>query len=810
MLTAILQNVRRVLRTLGRRPMYATITILVLAIAIGANTTVFSVLDAFLLRPLPYLEGDRLVAVYDSYPKLVGLDMAGTAIPDYLERRAQAKSLEDLAIVATGARTLRGDGAPEEIIVGRASPSLFNVLRVAPTLGRIFDDAEATIGNDRVAVLSDSVWRTRFGARPDVVGRDIRLNGEELRIIGVLPKGFSVIGQGPIGVWVPFAFTPAQMTDAERGRQFSMSFGRLRSGATLEGLNTELAAIAQQNIAAGVLPREAFEATGFTGKAQPLRNLQVGNLESMLLILQASVLAVLLIACANVANLQLARVAERRKELAMRAALGAGARRLIHLVLAESMTLALLGALAGVVLAAGGLELVRALGLEQPGFEFALNAPVLAFTFGMAAFAAMGSALPPVIALLRDDLMLAVREAGRVSAGRGAHALRNALVVAQIAMSVALLVGAGLLTKSFLGLQQEGAGFNAGGLWTARIALPRTRYTEPETWAAFEDQTLARLRALPGVSAAGFTVSLPFSGSNNQGSMAIDGFVPPPGVAPPHAQSWTISEGYLPALQIPVTTGRNFAATEAERVAIVDQNLASKYWPGANALGQRVRMVTDPPDQWYTIVGVVPAVKQGSLAEDPRKETVYWHYKQRQVSGGAFAVRSALSPDLLTRPATAAIAELDPDLALFNIQSMDARVARSLGPQRTPMVLTIVFAAVAFFLAVIGVYGVLSWAVTQRIGEIAVRVALGAQRRDIGRMVLGQGGRLIMIGAAIGVAGAWALGVALASQIRNVSALDPVVIAIAVVGLGGAALLASWLPARRAAGVDPMQALRGE
>jgi predicted permease len=508
--------------------------------------------------------------------------------------------------------------------------------------------------------------------------------------------------------------------------------------------------------------------------------------------------------------LQLARVAERRKELAVRAALGAGAARILRLVLGESLALALLGAVAGLGFAAGGLELVRALGLERPGFEFTLNLPVLGFTLGAAVFAALGAALPPVIALLRDDLAHAVREAARASPGRGTHTLRNSLVVAQLALNVALLAGAGLLTKSFVELQKEGTGFNAGGLWTAQVVLPRTRYAK-ESWAPFEEQILARLRALPGVGAVGFTVALPFSGDNNQGSLVVDGYTPPPGIAPPHAQSWSVSEGYLSALEIPVIAGRNFTATETERVAIVDENLAQKYWPSGTALGERVRMEAgDAADQWYTIIGVVPAVKQDSLAEQPRKETVYWHYRQRPVNGGALTVRTALPPDQLTHAVTAAIAELDPDLALFDVQSMDARVARSLGPQRTPMVLTVVFAAVAFLLAVIGVYGVLSWAVTQRVGEIAVRAALGAQARDIGRMVFTQGGLLIALGALLGVAGAWALGAVIASQIRNVDALDPVVLTAAVLGLGGAALLASWLPARRAALVDPLQALRGE
>jgi predicted permease len=788
------------------------ISVAVLAIGIGANATVFSVLNAFLLRPLPFPGGDRLVMVYDSYPKL-GLEFAGTAIPDYLERRTQASSLEDLGIAANSVRTLSVEGgSPEQLTVTRASPSLFSVLGVSPLIGRAFNDAEATIGNDKVAVLSYELWNTRFGSRPDIVGRDIRLDGETLRIIGVMPEGFTLLDD--VAVWVPFAFTPEQMSNAERGRQFSYAVGRLKPGATLERLNAELATIVQRNLAAGNIPSDSVEVSGFTGRAQLLRSYLVGDLDTMLLTLQASVLAVLLIACANVASLQLARVASRRKELAVRAALGAGTGRLARLVLLESLALAVIGAILGLALAAAGLELVRALGLERPaeGFVFTLDLPVLAFTLGAAVFAALISGLPPVIAFSRDDLTRAVHEAGRLSAGgRGTHALRSALVVAQIGMSVALLVGAGLLTKSFIALEKEGTGFNRSGLWTAQIALPRTRYEAPEEWTQLERQALEALRALPGVSAAGFTSALPFSGRNNQGSFVIDGYVPAPGAPEPHAQSWTVNEQYFAALEMPVIEGRSFAATETDRVAIVDENLARKYWPNGSALGGRLRMSnTDPEDRWYTIVGVVPPVKQGSLADDAAKDTIYWHYLERPVRSGSFAVRTALPPEQLTRAATAAIAALDPDLALSGAQSMEALVARSTGPQRTPMVLTLVFAGVAFVLAVIGVYGVLNWAVTQRGSEIGVRMALGARAQDVVRMVVAQGTRLLAIGVALGVAAAIALGLALAAQIRNVSAVDPAVIATAVAGLAAAALFASWVPARRAARIDPMRALREE
>ena len=347
-------------------------------------------------------------------------------------------------------------------------------------------------------------------------------------------------------------------------------------------------------------------------------------------------------------------------------------------------------------------------------------------------------------------------------------------------------------------------------MWTAAFGLPRGRYATPDSWAQFDARALEALRALPGVAAAGFTSTLPFTGNNSQGTYLIDGYTEPPGSPPPHAQQRSISEGYLPALGLPVIEGRNFAANEPERVAIVDTNVARKYWPAGQALGQRLRMNFDPADQWYTVIGVVPPVKQDDFTEDASKETVYFHYAQRPVPFGRLVLRTPLPADRLLGPTKAAIAALDPELALFDAQSYDLVLRRALGPERTPMVLTLVFAAVAFTLAVVGIYGVLTWAVTQRFGEIGVRLALGARTSDIVRLVLTQGGKLIALGSALGLIGAAGLGRVLASQLRTVSALDPAVLVGAVLALAGAALVASWLPARRAGNTDPMIALRAE
>jgi predicted permease len=810
--SGFLQDLGYALRALASRKLYAVASIAVLAVAIGANTTVFSVFNGLFLRPLPYPDGDRLVMVYDSYPT-IGMVNAGTSIPDYLDRRAQAPSLESLAIISAGPRTLVSNGSPQRLLVARASPSMFDVLRVAPAIGRAFTEDEAELGNERVVVLSHRVWSNQFGARRDVVGGDIRFDGLSYRVIGVMPEGFG-FPQRSIDAYVPFAFTPDQMSDAARGNQFSSSVGRLRADATVDGLNTELAAIVERNVAAGRISADAVTQAGFTGGAQPLREIQVGDLQQTVLVLQAIVLVVLLIACANLANLQLTRVASRRKELAVRSALGAGGERLVRMVLVEALLLAVAGGVLGIGVAAGGLALVRALGLDQSnqGFEFALDAAALGFTFGAALIAALISGLPPVLALLRDDLTGAIREAGRQGGGgRSAQRMRAALVVAQLAMSVTLLAGAGLLTKGFYALLGEGPGFTAGNVWTVRTTLGGPRYAARDSWPRFQLEAIEALRALPGVADAGVTSVLPFAGNNDQGSIVIDGYVIPPGGTDPHAQHRSIDERFLTTLGIPIVEGRNFAAHESAPVVIVDENLANKFWPGGNALGQRLQRVPiRPEDPLYTVVGVVRAVKHGDLAEVPVKETVYWHYEQQTRASSVFTLRTVVPPAQLAGAVSAALAAIDPEVALYDARTMDERVAGTLGPQRTPMVLTLVFAGVAFALAVIGIYGVLAWAVSQRVGEIGVRLALGARAADIGRMILRQGGKLIAIGLLVGVAGAVALGRVLSSQLDRVGSFDAQVLALTVVALGGAAFLASWLPARRAARVDPLTALRSE
>lgn len=800
-MAAFFQDLRYALSALVSRPLYASVSIALLAIAIGANTTMFSLFSGFLLRPLPFPDEDRLVRIYNTYPK-IGVDVANTSIPDYVDRREQAPSLESVGILTYSTQTLSEEGAPERVRAGVASPSLFDVLGIAPLVGRRFTVEEGNPGNDRVVMLSHRLWTTRFRAQAGVIGRDVELDGETFRVIGVLPEKF---GFPEVDLWRPLAFSPEEASDAARGHEYVVTLGRLRPDATIEGLNAELYAIVERNADRIPEGREYVERTGFTGRARLLREMVVGDRTQMLKILQATVLAVLLIACANLANLQLARTAARRRELSLRAALGADGIRLAALVLVESLLLAAAGCLGGLLLSLGGMEIVRGLGIGE-GFEFVLDWRVMLFAAAAAVLAALTAGLLPALSVLRSDAARALQHTDRPGAGgRSSPAFRNALVVVQLALTGALLVGGGLLAKSFYKLQHEDVGFNAASVWSASIALPES-YVEAQSTARFFERALDELSALPGVTEAGYTSSLPFSGSESEGSNVIEGRTE----TEPHSHQRIISEGYLRALGIPVVSGRHFAPNESVRVAIVDEIMADRYWPDGDVLGQRVRNVRDPEDRWHTVVGVAAAVKHSNLAEDPSTGTIYWHYKQRPSTSGHFTLRGDRPAEQFADAARAVVAAIDPGVPLFDVMSMDERLAGSLGPQRTPTVLTLAFAAIAFVLASIGLYSMLSWSVAQRTGEIGVRMALGARSSEIVGMILLHGGRLIVLGLVLGVAAGGALGRALSSQIHEVSPYDPAVFGAALLGLMVVALLASWLPARRASRIDPMHALREE
>jgi predicted permease len=825
MIANLVQELRYALRTLASQPMFALVAVLTLALGIGANTAIFSVIHGMYLRPLPYAGGERLVSVYNTYPKM-GLEFAGTSIPDYLDRRGQAPSLEDLTMYTNGSYNLADGGSQPERLNGlRATPSFFSTLQVAPALGQAFTEAQAVPGQDRVVVISHALWSNRFNADPTLVGRDVRLNGEPFRVIGVMPQGFAFPNRN-VQLWVPFAFTPDQMSDSERGNEFSNSVGRLREGATLEALNAEMDVIVQRNVerigsTAGFNAVDFIAQTGFTGRATSLREQQVGEARVMLLVLQAAVAMVLLIACANVANLMLTRVVARQKELSVRNALGATRWRIARQLLVDALLLAVVGGGLGLLLAWVLVDLMPLVGVQAQSsdYDFRIDGTVLAFSLCIAIAAGVLAAVLPMYSLLRMNINDVIKEGGRLgSGGRRAAASRNVLVVAQIALATTLLIGAGLLLKSFKQLQEQSPGFRSEGVLTALISLPSSKYPDGPAQVRFLEEALTRLRALPGVSSAGFTQSLPFSGNNSQGSYAIDGYTAGEGQPAPHGMQRYVDEAYFETLAIQRLQGRGFTPADdatAAPVVIIDRLLAEKYFKGQDPIGKRlVRGGTDGDGDggpnWATVVGVVDTVKHSELREETSKETLYWPLRQTPQASGAFVVKTAVTPDSLIKPVRDTILAIDSEQPLFGIQSLDERIAVSLNQQRAPMLLLAAFAGVALVLSAIGIYGVLAYSVGQRTSELGVRMAIGAGRSHILGLILRHGAILTAIGLGLGLVGAFAGGQAMRSQLFGVSGSDPAIFVLVTLFLAAIALLSCYLPARRATRVDPLAALRHE
>ncbi len=826
MIAALKNDLRYSLRSLLARPGFAAVAVLTLALGIGANTAMFSVLHGMLLAPLPYPAGERLVDVYNTYPTS-SLQYAGSSIPDYFDRREQAASLEDLALYTGVSLDLaEAGGTPERLVGVRTTPSLFSTLQVAPAIGRAFGDEHAVAGGNKVVVISHALWRNRFAADPGIVGRSVRLSGEPHEVIGVMPEGFGFPSRAT-QLWVPFGFTAEQRSDQQRGQEFSQSVGRLREGASIAQLNAELDAIVARNAErigglTGLEPDLAARASRFaeflrgghfTGRAQPLRDLEVGDSRPMVIILQAAVALVLLIAAANVANLLLTRLTARQKELSVRSALGASRRRIAGQLLAESLLISLLGGGAGVLLALGLIELLPRVGLGAAvsRFPITLNLEVLGFALALSVATGALAALVPIVTLLSTDIGRVINDGGRGGGGgRLAGASRNLLVVLQMAMATALLVGAGLLLRSFVGLQQQSPGFAADGVLTALVDLPASRYDGQPARMQFFESLLREARAIPGVEHASLNSSLPFSNRNSQGSYYIDGLDVADGTPSPHALQRYIDEDFFRSLRIPLLKGRPFSVAdnaEAEPVVIIDELLARRYFADVDPIGQRIGRGREGP--WATVIGVVPSIKHGTLAEEVGKETLYWPFRQVAPPTAALLLRGPAA----SRPETAAalrqaVLRVDPEQAVHDLLLLEDRIALSLDQQRAPMNLVGGFAAVALALSAIGIYAVLAFSVSQRTGELGVRMAIGAGRRQILALVMRHGVRLVAVGLAIGLLLALGLGQLAKAQLFGVAPWDPLTFAAVPPLLAAIALIACWLPARRAAGVDPMNALR--
>jgi putative ABC transport system permease protein len=808
----LLKDVRFAARTLWKRPGFTAVAVVTLALGIGANTAIFTVIDAALLRSLPYRDPARLVHLWET-KRSRDFERREASYPDFQDWRAQGSDVfEGVAGYTPRAYTLNAGGEVVRARGATVTANFFDLLGARAAEGRTFVAGEDEPGAAPSVLLGHGLWLRRFGGDRTVVGRQVTLDGEARTVVGVLGPEFQFARLGDTEVWTPLAVTPD--VASRRYMHWLQVVARLKEGATVESASARLA-----SVAANIEREDPGAHAGAGLRAVPLQEEIVGPVRPVLLVLLGAVGFVLLIACTNVANLLLSRSAARRKEMAIRAALGASRWRVVRQLLTESVLLALAGGAAGLVLALWGVDLLVALipaaQLAQMPYlrGISLDARVLAFASGLSLLTGVLFGLTPALASSRADLQEALKEGGRSSGTRASGRLRDLLVVSEVALALVLLVGAGLLLKSLSAMLKVDPGFDARGLLTLRVALPPERYAEDARAARFYDELVRRVSQLPGVRGAAATSNLPLAGDGGTGSPQVFGRTTPASELT-EAHLRTVSANYFEVMGIPVAAGRPFGErdmAEAPPVLLVNKTYAERVFPGEDAVGRRVTFKFTG-DQQFEIVGVVGDEKVTSL--DARTTPViYFHNQQGPDSSAALVVRAEGADALALAGAVREAARgLDPEVPVFAVQTLEQMVAgtRATFMRRYPAYLTGVFACVALLLALVGIYGVVSYAVTQRTHEIAIRVALGARGRDVLRLVLRHGLGLALAGVAAGAVGALLLTRLIEGLLFGVSATDPAVYVLVALLLLTVALLASLVPARRATKVDPMVALRYE
>jgi predicted permease len=801
------QDLAYALRRLRHAPGFTLVAVATLALGIGANAAIFSVVNAVLLRALPFEEPDRLVRLSQTWKG----EPSGVYSPqNFLDLEAAARSFETLAVYDSTGVTLTGRGQPARIEGTEVTASFFDLLRVKPAFGRTFDAGENEPGRTKVAVLGQGLWRERFGGDPAVVGRTVQLNRETYTIVGIAPAGFSFPERTEI--WTPVEYDARFRTNS-RGAWYLGVIGRLTPGATLRQAQDEVAAIH------GRLEREYAEANeGVGGSVQSLQESMVGDSRRALLVLLGAVGLVLLIACVNVANLLLARVAARENELAVRTALGAGRLRLVRQLLTESVTLSLLGGGAGILLASLSLDALLALqpaGVPRLG-EVAVDRMVVAFATALSVVTGLLFGVFPALQVVRRPTAQSLREGGRgVLHGRG-HRLRSGLVVGQMALAMMLLAGAGLLLRSFVQLRQVDPGFRTAGALTFRIALPDSAYEDEAPRAAFYDALLARVSALPGVHQAGAIMGVPLGGIRFSLSFDVKGRPPLPPAQQPTMQVRVVTPDYFDTMGIPLLRGRVFERRDvagAPPAVVISESAAHRYFAGEEPLGQFITLGwgrgEGKPKVGGEVVGIVGDVKDVGLDKEKPPEC-YVAHAQMPVPTMDVVLRTSLAPRSLVPSVEKEVRALDPQLPVARVATLEEVVARSISEPRFYMVLLGAFAGMAVFLAALGIFGVMSYAVVQRSREIGIRVALGARPGDVQRMILGHAAALVAVGVAAGLLGSLALSRTIRSLLFELSATDPATLGGMAAVLAAVALVASYLPARRATRVDPVIALRSE
>ncbi len=806
----MLADLRLALRSLVKSPGFALVTILTLALGIGANSAVFSVVDRVLLRPLPYREPDRLVTMDHFYPSLKGLE-AGVSVRGFEEYRDRARSFSGAAVEGRWQPNLVGRDDPERLLGARVAGQYFSVLGVPAALGRTLRPDEDRPGSEHVVVLGDALWRRRFGASRAVLGQTLVLDGEPHEVVGVMPPSFRDVANPEAEIWRPIAFTTGERTDS-RTSEWLIFVARLRPGVTAERAQLEMRTLAE------ALKRENPDdyPPDWSLKLAGLREKGTSGVRASVLVLFGAVGFVLLIACANVANLMLARAASRSRELAVRTALGAQRGRIVRQLLTESVLLSVTGGLLGLLVASVGVRaLVAFLPRGVGGADVGLDWPVVAFALGLSLVTGVLFGLLPALQTSRVDLQDALREGGRGAAGnRGAQAVRRGLIVAEVALALVLLAGAGLLTRSFANLQRVSPGFDPANVLTADVALPTAKYATGAQQRAFFEALLPRVAAIPGVTAVGAVTGLPMTGGGWTRSFGVEGYAPAPDAPAPWGDFRVISETYPRAMRIPLVKGRLFTeqdGPDAPRVTLVDEEMVRRYWPNADPIGRRLSFGRDTAGnpRWYEVVGVVAHVHQQSL-DDEAHTQAYVPLRQFPLENMTLAVRTAGDPILMAPSLRAALQSVDRDQPLSRVATMDSLLSDSVGRRRSSAALLTVFAGFALLIACMGLYGVTAYSVTQRTREIGVRMALGAGSGHVVRTFVRDGLRLAAVGVTLGVAAALAGGRLLASQLFEVGAADPATLAATALTLGAVAALASYLPARRATRVNPITALQAE
>jgi putative ABC transport system permease protein len=808
MMETLFQDVRFGARMLAKHKGFTAVAVLTLALGIGANTAIFSVVNAVLLKPLPYDNSHELVQIWGTQPQL---DTAPMSPANFLDWREQNRVFERVAAYTGQNLNLSGVADPERIRATRVSADLFELLRVRPELGRAFLAEEDQYGGQRVVILSHGLWQRRFGANPEILGRSLTLNDQSYVVVGVMPPDFS-FPRTTTEMWTPIAFSPGER--GTRNTNYISVLARLKPGVTIEQARSEMEALARRQ-------QEQYQEanTGIGVKLISYKEQVVGNTRPILLLLLGAVGFVLLIACANVANLLLARAAGRRKEMAVRSALGAGRRRVVRQLLTESVLLALVGGGLGLLLALWGINLLVAL---QPAniprlAELRVDRGVLMFASALSLLTGVAFGLAPALRATKLDLNDALKEGGKgADAGGGRQRLRSILIVSEIALSLVLLIGAGLMIKSFWRLNQVEPGFNAENTLTMVVSLPTTRYAEPGRQVAFFRQAVERVGNLPGVDAAGVTTNIPLFGGNSTG-FNVEGDPPYAPGQRPLVEYRSVSPGYFRAMGIPLLRGRTFNEQDggdAPGVVIINETLARRHFPGEDPLGKRLGF--SGPTDWREIVGVVRDTRNYGLDEEVKPEA-YMPYTQSapgylagSISGMILVARTASDPQGMSAAIKREVQGLDGNLPVYNIKTMEQHLAESTAQRRFNMLLLSAFAGVAVLLAVFGLYGVMSYMVSQRTREIGLRMALGAQARDILGMAVRQGVVLILIGIGVGLAGALALTRVMSGLLYGVDATDPATFAAIVLLLAFASLIACYIPARRATRVDPLIALKYE